>query len=52
MFENLKKLIYTRNYDKNEVIKKLEVLIAINQINSNEYNFILELLDEYPSNKL
>lgn len=40
MYENLKKLIYSRNYQKTEVIKKLEVLMAINQINSTEYNFI------------
>lgn len=51
MYENLKNLIYTRNYLKEEVIKKLEVLMAINQITSSQYDEIIDLLDTHPSQK-
>lgn len=52
MYENLKKLIYTRNYVKEEVIKKLEVLMVINQITSTEYDEIIDLLETHPSQKI
>ncbi len=51
MYENLKKLIYTKNYEKEEVIIKLDMLMAINQITASEYDEIVDLLDKYPGNK-
>ncbi|MFI3231638.1 MAG: hypothetical protein R3Y29_08840 [bacterium] len=52
MYENLKKLIYTRSYDKDEIIKKIEMLMAINQITASEYEGIIDLMVEYPSQKI
>lgn len=46
MYNSLKKLIINKDYDREDVIKKLEVFMAINKINFEQYQEIMDLLDE------
>lgn len=49
MFISLKTIIIKQNYIKEDIIKKMDIFMATNQINVEEYDNLYNLLEKYPA---